>query len=156
MAKQKSKYKENRPDPKFHSLLLARFTNYLMRCGKKEKAQTILYRALDIVKKKTKKDPVEIFDQAIENTGPLLEVKTKRIGGANYQIPQEVGRDRRLILAMRWLIEGAKARKGAAMSQRLAREILSAVKDEGYAVKKKEEAHRMAEANRAFAHYAKF
>lgn len=156
MKKKLPKYKQIEPDAKYQSAALARFINYLMRRGKKETAQRIVYQALEIIKRKLKKDPIDTFSAAIESTSPLLEVKSKRIGGANYQIPQEVNRHRRLILAMRWLIEGAKNRKGAPMSERLANEIIEASKNQGYAVKKKEESHRMAEANKAFAHYAKF
>ncbi len=156
MTKKLPAYKMIKPDDKYHSVGLARFINYVMRKGKKKTAQKIVYQALEIVKQKTKKEPNDVLTEAIENTSPLLEVKSKRIGGANYQIPQEVDRKRRLVLAMRWLIEGAKSRKGAPMAKRLAQEIIEASKNQGYAIKKKEESHRMAEANKAFAHYAKF
>jgi len=156
MAKKKPHYKQIKPDTKYQSIGLARFINYVMRQGKKQTARKIVYQAFEIIKEKTKKEPLKIFEQALENTGPLLEVKSKRIGGANYQIPQEVPRHRRVMLAMRWLILGAKDQKGKPMSQRLANEIMSASNNEGFAIKKKEESHRMAEANKAFAHYAKF
>jgi small subunit ribosomal protein S7 len=149
-------YKKIFPDPRYQSLTLARFINYVMKKGKKQLARKIVYQAMDIIKKKTKKDPLEIFEEAIENSSPLLEVKTKRIGGANYQIPQEVSKRRRLILAMRWIIAGANSKSGVSMSRRLANEIIAASKEEGFAVGKKDESHKMAEANKAFAHYAKF
>jgi len=152
----KADYKTIDPDPIYNSLILSRFINYVMREGKKQLARRIVYRALGIVKKKTKKDPLEIFEEALENASPLLEVRSKRIGGANYQIPQEVSKHRRMILAMRWVVMGAKEKSGVAMSQRLASEIIAASNNEGYAVGKKDESHRMAEANKAFAHYAKF
>ncbi len=152
----KADYKTINPDPKYGSLTLARFINYVMRKGKKQLARKIVYRALDIVKKKTKKDPIEVFEEALENASPLLEVRSKRIGGANYQIPQEVSKRRRMILAMRWMVAGAKEKSGVSMDRRLANEIIAAGKNEGFAVGKKDESHRMAEANKAFAHYAKF
>ena len=156
MTKKLPFYKMIKPDDKYQSVGLARFINYVMRKGKKQTAQKIVYQALEIIKQKTKKEPNDVFSEAIENISPLLEVKSKRIGGAHYQIPQEVDRKRRLVLAMRWLIEGAKSRQGAPMAKRLAQEIIEASKNQGYAIKKKEESHRMAEANKAFAHYAKF
>lgn len=149
-------HKRIKPDSKYDSIVLARFINYVMERGKKQLAKRIVYQALEKVKSKTKKDPIDIFDQAIENASPLLEVKSKRIGGANYQIPQEVGKHRRLVLAMRWLVRGAKEKTGSPMFSRLADEIIAASKNEGYAISKKEESHRMAEANKAFAHYARF
>jgi small subunit ribosomal protein S7 len=152
----KADYKKIQPDPRYNSLTVSRLINYVMERGMKETARKITYQAFDYIKKKTKKDPMEIFEEAIENSSPLLEVRSKRIGGANYQIPQEVNKRRRLILAMRWLVQGAKDKSGAPMWQRLAGEIIAASNNEGFAVSKKEESHRMAEANKAFAHYAKF
>jgi len=156
MTKKLPKYKQRKPDYKYQSLVMAQFINYLMRWGKKETARAIVYQSMEIIRKRLKKDPIDIFSAALESASPLLEVKSKRIGGANYQIPQEVNRTRQSILAMRWLIEGAKKKKGSPMAVRLADEIIKASKNDGYAVKKKEESHRMAEANKAFAHYAKF
>lgn len=143
------------PDIRFHSPKLARFINYVMLDGKRSTAEKIVYNAMDIVKKQTENpNPLEIFDLAIKNSSPLMEVRSRRVGGANYQVPREVRADRRLQLSMRWLLEGARKAKGKPMAQRLAHEIISASKGEGNAVKKREDTHRMAEANKAFAHFA--
>jgi small subunit ribosomal protein S7 len=144
-----------RPDPKFGNLMLSRFINQIMRRGKKSIAQKVVYGALDIVSEKTKDDPLMVFDAAIRNVAPVLEVKGKRIGGANYQIAQEVRGDRRETLAMRWLKEAARTRSGKAMAEKLAAELIDASKKEGGAMKRREEVHRMAEANRAFSHFAR-
>ena len=142
------------PDPAYNNATVAKFINKVMRGGKKTIARKIIYQAFDIIKEKTKKDPLEIFEQALANAAPLLEVKPKRIGGATYQVPREVKRERRLTLAMRWIIQAAKTSKGKAMKEKLAKELIEAANNTGWAVKKKENAHRMAEANRAFAHFA--
>ncbi len=142
------------PDPKFNRLDLAKLVNKIMERGKKTVAQKIIYDAFDYISEKAKQDPLEVYDSAIRNISPNLEVKGKRIGGANYQVPIVVTGDRKLILAHRWLLEAAKARKGAAMSVRLADELMSAAKGEGNAMKKREDVQRMAEANKAFAHFA--
>lgn len=142
------------PDPKFNNLTVGRFVSYVMQSGKKSIAQRLIYDMFDMISQRTKQDPLEIFDQALRNASPVLEVKSRRIGGANYQIPVEVKGDRRLTLAMRWIIGGAKKRKGSSMSKRLADEVIDASNKLGEAVKKKEDVHRMAEANRAFAHFA--
>ncbi len=143
------------PDRVYDSLTIERFTNYIMQEGKKNVARKIVYGALDIVKEKTKvKDPMEVFNGAIKNAGPLMEVKSRRIGGANYQVPRETKEDRRLALAMRWIIEAAKSKKGSPMSKRLADELIAANNNEGEVVKKKENVHKMADANKAFAHFA--
>ncbi|MDD5342264.1 MAG: 30S ribosomal protein S7 [Patescibacteria group bacterium] len=141
-------------DPKHNNLIIAKFINYVMRRGKKSVAQAIIYDMLDDISKKTKQDPLEIFDRGLKNVTPILEVKSRRIGGANYQIPVEVRGDRRITLAMRWLIKAAQTRKGMPMSQKLAEEFIAAANNQGEAIKKKEDVHRMAEANRAFAHFA--
>ena len=143
------------PDFKFNNVALGRFINYLMEDGKKAVAEKVMYDALDIVKEKTKSDPSVIFDKALENVAPLVEVGTKRIGGANYQIPKEVRPDRKFTLASRWIIEVARNKKGKPMSERLAEELMSAANNEGAAIKKKQDTHRMAEANRAFAHFSR-
>lgn len=151
------KKKEKRiiiPDFVYSNLSVAKFINQVMRQGKKTIARKIVYRAFDIVKEKTKKEPLEVFEQAIKNATPLLEVKSKRIGGATYQVPREVREDRALTLAVRWIITAAKAKKGKPMAEKLAEELISAAKNEGSAIKKKEDTRRMAEANRAFAHFA--
>ena len=141
------------PDPKYNEQIVAKFVNCIMRRGKKSLAESILYDSLDIVNKNTKKDSLEVFKQALDNVKPVLEVKSKRIGGATYQVPIEVTSDRRTSLAMRWIINYAKARKGKSMGEKLAQEIIEASKGEGASVKKKEDVHKMAEANKAFAHY---
>jgi len=143
------------PDPKYNNTLVAKFINQLMKRGKKSVAQRVLYRAFDILIEKSKtEDPLEIFDQAIKNVSPLVEVKSRRIGGAHYQVPREVRGERRTTLAIRWLIQAARAKKGKPMAEKLAAELLDASKNTGVAVKKKEDTHRMAEANKAFAHFA--
>lgn len=149
-------YKRIQPDPKFHSLIVARLINYVMLKGKKAGARKIVYSAFEIIKEKTKIDPLSVFDNALRNVGPYVEIKSKRIGGANYQVPIEVSKDRRLTLALRWIIETARRQKGKPMRKKLAEELLAASKKEGLAYKKREDTHRMAEANKAFAHYARF
>ncbi len=141
-------------DPKFHRVDLAKFINKIMRRGKKTTAQSIVYGALEYISDKAKTDPLEIYDTAMRNVSPNLEVKGKRIGGANYQVPIVVTGDRKLILAHRWLIGAAKNRKGMAMHKALGEELMAAAKGEGEAIKKREDVQRMAEANRAFAHFA--
>ncbi len=142
------------PDPVYNSVVVGRLINQIMRKGKKTIARKIVYGAFGIIKEKTKKNPQEIFDLAVRNTTPLLEVKPKRVGGATYQVPREVKGDRRLALSMRWLINGAKGRKGKAMKEKISAEIIDASNNTGWAVKKRENTHRMAEANRAFAHFS--
>lgn len=150
------KKREILPDPRYKSVLVARFINKVLLKGKKELAQRIVYQAFDEVAKKTKKDPLQVFEKAVENASPLLEVRPRRIGGANYQIPYKVEGDRRSTLAMRWMIQAARAKKGKPMYKKLAAEIIDAYLETGSAIKKKEESHKMAEANRAFAHFARF
>jgi small subunit ribosomal protein S7 len=142
------------PDYLYNDLVVAKFINKVMKEGKKTIAQKIVYRAFDLIKTKTKKEPLEIFLHAIENAAPLLELKPKRVGGATYQIPREVRGERRNALAMRWIIKSAKSKKGKPMKEKLAEELMLAANNEGAAVKKKEDTHRMAEANRAFAHFS--
>ena len=141
------------PDPVYNSPLVAKFVNALMWEGKKSTAEAILYRALDKIKEKTQEDPLKIFKKAIENISPKVEVKSKRVGGANYQVPVEVNTSRRNALAMRWLVQFARNRGEKTMMDRLAGEILDAAQAKGNSVKKREDVHRMAEANKAFAHY---
>jgi len=151
------KKKEKRiisPDPVYNNVTVAKFINQIMRRGKKTIARKIVYRAFDMIKEKTKKEPLEVFTKALENASPLLEVKPKRIGGATYQVPREVRGDRRITLAMRWIIMATKSKKGKPMREKLAEEIMAAANNTGWAIKKKEDTHRMAEANRAFAHFA--
>jgi len=142
------------PDPVYNNIVLSKFINQVMRKGKKILARRIVYQTLDIIKEKTKKEPLEVFDKALKNASPLLEVKSKRIGGATYQVPREVRGERKLTLAMRWIIQGANEKKGKPMRAKLAEEMIDAASNTGWAVRKKENTHRMAEANRAFAHFA--
>ena len=144
-----------KPDAKYSSVNIAKFINYIMKDGKKSIAGSIVYNSLDIVKEQTKKEPTEIFEKALKNVTPVLEVKTRRIGGANYQIPIQVRGDRRNTLAFRWIIQAAKSRKGMPMKDRLAKEFIDASKEEGAAVAKRQDVQRMAESNRAFAHFAR-
>lgn len=141
------------PDPKFGNQEVAKFVNVLMTRGKKSVAERIIYGALDQIAQKTGKDPVEVFSQAIANARPVVEVKSRRVGGANYQVPVEVRSSRRNALAMRWLREAARKRGEKSMGLRLAAELIEASEGRGGAIKKREEVHRMAEANKAFAHY---
>ncbi len=144
-----------KPDPKFNNVLIAKFINYIMERGKKSVAQRIVYSAFDYISNKTKQDPLEIFDQAIKNVGPNLEVKGRRIGGANYQVPMVVSGDRKIQLSYRWLIEAASSKKGRPMHIKLAEELMAAANNEGEAIKKKLDVHKMAESNKAFAHFAR-
>lgn len=157
MPRRKRVYKNKKylkPDPKFGNLMLSKFINHLMYDGKKSVAQQVVYGALEIVSAKTKNDPLMVFDAAMRNVAPVLEVKARRIGGANYQVAIEVRGDRRETLAMRWLKEAARKRSGRGMSEKLASEIMDASQKEGGAIKKREDVHRMAESNRAFSHFA--
>lgn len=151
------KHKTNRvpqPDIKHGSVVVAKFINYLMQKGKKSTAEHIMYGALASVGEKTKKDPLEVFDAALKNAAPQLELKSRRVGGANYQVPREVRGERKNFLACKWIINGARARKGKPMAQKLADELVDAAANTGYAIKKRSDVHRMAEANKAFAHFA--
>ena len=141
------------PDPKFRHVTQAKFMNQLKESGKKSVAETIVYGALTIVQERLNKDPIEAFDEALENIAPMVEVKARRVGGATYQVPVEVRTSRRVALAMRWLVEYARKRGEKSMRQRLAGEIIDASQGKGNAVKKREDVHRMAEANKAFSHY---
>ena len=141
------------PDPKFGNVKLAKFMNHVMVSGKKAVAERIVYGALDIVQQRLNKDPLEAFDTALDNIAPMVEVKSRRVGGATYQVPVEVRPSRRMALAMRWLVDYSRNRGEKSMRQRLAGEILDAAEGKGAAVKKREDVHRMAEANKAFSHY---
>jgi len=143
------------PDLKYNSLKLEKFINYVMLEGKKNTARKVVYGALDEVAKKMKTEtPLEVFETAIRNVGPAMEIRSRRVGGANYQVPREVRPERKQALAYRWMIDAARARKGMPMHRRLAEELIAAANNEGTAVKKREDTHRMAEANKAFAHFA--
>ncbi len=141
------------PDPKYGNLKVAKFMNQIMKSGKKSLAESIVYGALNEIEAKSKKEPVEVFEKALEEVGPVVEVKARRVGGATYQVPLEVRPTRRLALAMRWLVNSARSRSEKTMTLRLANELLDASEGKGEAIKKKEDTHRMAEANRAFSHF---
>ena len=141
------------PDPKFQDRVVAKFINNLMRQGKKSTGEKIIYGAFDVVESRLKDDPLKVFKKALDNVKPVVEVKSRRVGGATYQVPVEVRQDRRTALAMRWLIEYASARGEKMMKEKLAGEIIDAANNRGNAVKKREDTHKMAEANKAFAHY---
>jgi small subunit ribosomal protein S7 len=144
-----------RPDPKFGSLLASKFINCLMYDGKKSVAQGVFYDAMDVVAGKiTDAEPIEVFNRAVENVKPAVEVRSKRVGGAAYQVPMQVNRNRQQSLAIRWILQAVREKKGRATAQKLAEEIVAAYKREGAAVTKRENVHRMADANKAFAHFA--
>ncbi|RJX23962.1 MAG: 30S ribosomal protein S7 [Dethiobacter sp.] len=140
-------------DPLYNSVLISKFVNKLMYDGKKGTAQANFYGAMDIIKEKTGKDPLEVFETAVRNASPVLEVKPRRVGGATYQVPVEVNSHRKLILAIRWLVKNARARGEKTMAQRLAAELIDSANNTGTTIKKKEDTHKMAESNKAFAHY---
>jgi small subunit ribosomal protein S7 len=141
------------PDVKYHNLHIAMFVNRMMHGGKKSTAQRVIYDALTLIEERAKREPTEVFEQAIRNVTPVLEVKARRVGGSTYQVPVEVEPSRALSLAMRWLLASSRSRGGRSMAEKLAAELMDAATNQGAAIKKKEETHRMAEANRAFAHY---
>jgi small subunit ribosomal protein S7 len=156
MRGKKAPKRKIKADSKYNSQRVAKFINYIMRRGKKSTASHIVYTAFDIIKEKTKQDPLKIFQKAIEIASPVVEVRSRRIGGANYQIPFSTNEDRRFVLSSRWIIAAAKARKGQSMSNKLAQELLDAAENQGGAINKKEDVHRMAKANKAFAHFARY
>lgn len=141
------------PDALYNSELVTKFCNYIMDEGKKSIARRIVYGAFEIIKK-AKKDPMEVFDAALKNAAPLVELKSRRVGGANYQVPREVRGERRTALGLRWIVDAARNKKGKPMAEKLAFELLEASQNQGTAVKKKQDTHRMAEANKAFAHFS--
>ncbi len=141
------------PDAKYGNRLLSMFINKVMQRGKKSTAERIVYQALDTIEEQQKRDPLEVFEQAVQNATPTVEVKPRRVGGATYQVPVDIRAERRLALALRWLLASARARRGRSMAERLAAELSDAASGQGSTVKKKEDTHRMAEANRAFVHY---
>ncbi len=149
----KVKKRKPAPDPFYNSTLISKFINIALKKGKKSVAERIIYRAMDIVKQKTKEDPLKAFEKAVENVRPLLETKSRRVGGATYQVPVEVAPERSVSVAVRWLLSFARERSGKSMEEKLAAEIIDALNNRGGAIKKKEDTHKMAEANRAFAHY---
>ncbi len=141
------------PDPKHGSVQITKFVNMIMQSGKKSTAESIMYKALDTIGERSKGDSLEVLDQALENVSPMVEVKSRRVGGATYQVPVEVRSDRRVTLAMRWIIDAARRRGEKSMKLKLAGELMDAAENRGSAVKKREDTHRMAEANKAFAHF---
>ena len=154
MRRKRKFTREIEPDPKYASTTVAKFTNYVMQGGKKSTAEGIVYRTFDVIEKTHKQDPMAVFDMAINNVSPLLEIKSRRIGGATYQVPREVRGDRKFALACRWLLSAARSKKGKPMHEKLAEELILATKNEGAAIKKRADVHRMAEANKAFAHFS--
>jgi small subunit ribosomal protein S7 len=145
--------REISPDIRYNSLQLAIFINHLMRRGKKSLATRVMYDAFDMIEERAKRSPLDVFEQGLKNTMPSVEVRPRRVGGANYQVPVEVGSERRLTLAMRWLLAAARTRNGKSMAEKLAGEFMDAAQNQGAAIKKREETHKMAEANRAYAHF---
>jgi small subunit ribosomal protein S7 len=142
------------PDSFYNNVLVSQFINQVMKKGKKDMARKIVYQAFNIIKEKTQKEPLEVFEKAIDNASPVLEVRPKRIGGATYQVPVEVNGKRRIALAFRWIIKAAKIKRGRPIKEKLAEEIINTAQNTGWAIKKKEDTHKMAEANRAFAHFS--
>ncbi|MGF1670576.1 MAG: 30S ribosomal protein S7 [Balneolaceae bacterium] len=153
MRRRKAEKREVQPDPVFQDKLVTRFVNNLMRDGKKGVARKILYQAFEIIEEKTGENAIEVFKNALNNSSPVVEVRSRRVGGATYQVPVEVRTDRGTALGMRWIIKASKARNDKSMALRISRELMDAAKNEGGAVRKKDETHRMAEANKAFAHF---
>jgi small subunit ribosomal protein S7 len=153
MRRKRAEKREILPDPKYHSILVTKFINGLMRRGKRSVAEHIFYRTINVIGERTGKEGLEVFHKAVDNVKPLLQVKSRRVGGANYQVPVEVGPERQQALAIRWLIVYAKERGEKTMSNNLASEIIAASNNEGNAIKKREDTHKMAEANKAFAHF---
>ena len=154
MRRKKAEKREHKPDTVYQNVALSRFVNYIMEGGKKSTAEKVVYAALTEVEKQTKEKAIDVFEKAIDNVSPRVEVTSRRIGGANYQVPREVRPERKFMLASRWIIDAARSKKGKPMAQRLADEIVAAYKNEGTAIKKKQDMHRMAESNRAFAHFS--
>ena len=151
--RRRAERREIAPDPRFNSVLLSRFINKVMICGKKTTAQASVYRAIDELENEVRRPGLEVFEQAVRNSTPVLEVRSRRVGGATYQVPTEVRPERRLSVALRWLVAAARARSGRPIARRLYEELLDASRGQGAAVRRREDAHRMAEANRAFVHY---
>ena len=153
MRRNRAELRKVIPDPRYHSEVVAKFVNNVMERGKKSLAASVVYDAFTLVEERTKRPGIDVFEEALKNATPLVEVKPRRVGGATYQIPMEIGAARRQALAMRWLIENARKRSGRDMAARLAGELMDAARNEGATIKKREDTHRMAEANRAFSHY---
>ena len=153
MRRTRPERREIIPDVRFQNVVISSFINRIMRRGKRSTATTLVYGALEIIGERTGKNPVDVFEQALKNVGPVMEVRPRRVGGATYQVPMEVPASRRMTLAMRWVIDASKGRTGKSFSEKLSAELLDAYNNQGNAVRKREETHKMAEANRAFSHY---
>ncbi len=153
MRRTKPEKRETLPDVRYNSVVISHFVNRIMRCGKKSVATHMVYASMDLIRERTGREPMEVLDQALKNVGPVMEVRPRRVGGATYQVPMEVPSHRRMTLAMRWLIDAAGARTGKSFAEKFAAEIMDAANNQGTAVRTREEAHKMAEANRAFSHY---
>ena len=153
MRRNRAEHRPVTPDPRYNSETVARFVNSVMERGKRSLATRVVYGAFALIEERTKRPPLEVFEEALKNATPMVEVKPRRVGGATYQIPVEISATRRMALAMRWLIDSATKRSGRDMAARLAGELMDAARNEGSAIKRREDTHRMAEANKAFAHY---
>lgn len=153
MRRTRPEKREVLPDVRYQNVVISSFINRIMRRGKRSVATTLVYNALEIMGERTGKNPVDVFEQALKNVGPVMEVRPRRVGGATYQVPMEVPQSRRMTLAMRWVIDGSKGRTGKSFAEKLSAELLDAYNNQGTAVRKREETHKMAEANRAFSHY---
>ena len=153
MRRTKPEKRETLPDARFNSVVVETMVHHIMRRGKKSVSRTLVYEALDIAQQRANRPALDVLEQALKNVGPVMEVRPRRVGGATYQVPMEVASDRRLALAMRWIISAARARTGKSFSEKLSAELLDAAGNQGAAVRKREETHKMAEANRAFSHY---
>jgi small subunit ribosomal protein S7 len=153
MRRIKPEKREVAPDVRYNSLTVTFMINRIMKSGKRSGTATMIYDALEIVKQRTNRDPIEVMEQALKNVGPIMEVRPRRVGGATYQVPMEVPTSRRMTLAMRWIIDASRARTGKSFAEKLSSELLDAANNQGSAVRKREETHKMAEANRAFSHY---
>jgi len=153
MRRTKPENREVPPDVRYNNQYLQKFIHHILRRGKKSTATHVVYEAMDFIQEKTNRNPVEVFELALKNVGPLMEVRPRRVGGATYQVPMEVVIDRRIALAMRWITDAARSRSGKSLSEKIASELMDAANNQGSAVRKREETHKMAEANRAFSHY---
>lgn len=153
MRRTKPEKREVLPDVRYDNEYLQKFIHHMLRRGKKSTAVRVVYDAMDVIQEKTGRNPVEVFEQALKNVGPIMEVRPRRVGGATYQVPMEVPSDRRVALAMRWITDSARSRSGKSLSEKISAELMDAANNQGSAVRKREETHKMAEANRAFSHY---
>lgn len=153
MRRTKPELRELTPDVRYNNMYITKFIHHILRRGKKSTATSVVYGALDQIQEKTGRNPVEVFEQALKNVGPIMEVRPRRVGGATYQVPMEVPMDRRLALAMRWITDAARSRSGKSLAEKISGELMDAANNTGSSVRKREETHKMAEANRAFSHY---